>query len=351
MGVKCLTDRQNYNSIDLAKLIGSFLVIAIHTNIFISFSETFNWYFINLFCRIAVYFFFIVSAYFFFQKIQFNENGKIKNCKDNWNTLKKYFVRMTTLYLVWTAIYLIPNIVKWYQENCLTLANFKGYILSVFLNSSYYHLWFLISLIYAIPMMFIMLLLINKRALIVISLIVYIVGLLFGTYCFIETPFNGIYDLLSKYWPRLCTVIFDVIPICSLALVCDSIKTTKRINAVLAILFLAGYSIEGMMLYFLAPNQASSYNAILLPTILFVFLAIKSINLPLRNPMIVRKSSTLIYCMHPLIMWLVSFFVDSSQINSLLWFGLISILSFAISLLIVMLYDKFTFMKFLKYVM
>lgn len=178
------------------------MVIAIHINIFISFSETFNWYFINLFCRIAVYFFFIVSAYFFFQKIQFNENGKIKNCKDNWNTLKKYFVRMTTLYLVWTAIYLIPNIFMWYQENCLTLANFKGYILSVFLNSSYYHLWFLISLIYAIPMMYIVLLLINKRALIVISLIIYIVGLLFGTYCFIETPFNGIYDLLSKYWPR-----------------------------------------------------------------------------------------------------------------------------------------------------
>lgn len=98
--------RKIYDPIDLSKFIGSFLVVAIHTNIFISFSEVFNWYFVNLFCRIAVYFFFIMSAYFFFETLDY-DNGKIKLSKENWLKLKKYILRMTVLYLVWTAIYFI----------------------------------------------------------------------------------------------------------------------------------------------------------------------------------------------------------------------------------------------------
>lgn len=83
------TDRPNYDSVDLAKFIGAFLVIAIHTNIFISFSDTLNYYFVNLFCRLAVYFYFIASAYFFFNSLLF-ENGKIIRDKNNLRKLKKY---------------------------------------------------------------------------------------------------------------------------------------------------------------------------------------------------------------------------------------------------------------------
>ena len=66
--------KPTYESVDLAKFIGSFLVVAIHTAIFRSVSETANHYFINLFCRLAVYFYFIASAYFFFQGLRLKHN-------------------------------------------------------------------------------------------------------------------------------------------------------------------------------------------------------------------------------------------------------------------------------------
>lgn len=66
-----LVSNNTYGSVDLFKLIGSYLVVSIHTEIFSSYSENINFYFINIFSRLAVYFFMIASAFFFFSKIKF----------------------------------------------------------------------------------------------------------------------------------------------------------------------------------------------------------------------------------------------------------------------------------------
>jgi serine/alanine racemase len=227
VNAKCKNlDRQNYNSIDLFKLIGAFLVVSIHTNIFSSFSENFNWYFVNLFSRLAVYFFFVASSYFFFNGIKFS-NGKIVKCKDNFNKLKKYFIRMSILYIVWSFIYMISDIPMWYEQNCLNFKNFKGFILNCVINTSHYHLWFVLSLVYAIPIMYFCLRFIKIRYLICFSIILYAIGLLYGAYSFVGLPFSDYWQLFSNKWPRLQTVIFYVIPICAFAVKCDNIKISQ----------------------------------------------------------------------------------------------------------------------------
>lgn len=72
--------KAQYDFIDFCKFISSFLVVSIHTNVFASVSESFNDYFINAFCRVAVYFYFVVSAWLFFSKISFKD-GKITEDK------------------------------------------------------------------------------------------------------------------------------------------------------------------------------------------------------------------------------------------------------------------------------
>lgn len=64
-------NKQSYDFVDLCKFIGSLFVVSIHTEIFKSISETFNNYYANFPTRIAVYFFFIASSYFFFNGIIF----------------------------------------------------------------------------------------------------------------------------------------------------------------------------------------------------------------------------------------------------------------------------------------
>ena len=288
-----------YNSVDLAKLVASFLIVAIHTNIFISFSEVFNWYFVNLFCRIAVYFFFIASSYFFFSKLTYDK-GKIEKSKDNLSKLKIYVLRMTILYLIWTAVYFIYDLFYWYQIDCLTFGNLLGYFIMIVRDSSHYHLWFLISLIYAIPIMYFVLCFINKRMLFVISMVFYVFGLVFGSYYFFSTPFDSFWQLFGSLWVRLRTVLFDVIPICALSFAVDFIRIKRPALILMTIVCFLLYSFEGMLLYNINKDNASSFNIFLLPTVLFVFALVKGKNIMLKHGFIIRKLSTIIYCIHPL---------------------------------------------------
>ena len=342
--------KEKYDAIDLAKLIGSFLVVAIHTQIFSSFSEGFNNYFINVFSRIAVYFFLISSVWFFFKNITF-ENGKIQKSKENFKRMKKYILRLVILYSVWTIIYFLWQIPYWYQGGWLTIGNFVGYGLSCFVDRSYYHMWFLLSLIYAVPIMYFLLRYIKVKWFICIAVALYVVGLLYGAYSFVGMPFQNLFDLLGDKWPRIRTVIFNVIPICAFALIENKISLSKAKIRIIAVLMLILFSVEGVWLFGYSPNTASAYCVFTIPAVLFVFLFIKSINIEIKYNYILRKLSTLIYCMHPLIMGIFALFINKDNINSLGYCMIIISLNVIIGLMLIFLYTKFKCFKFLKYVM
>lgn len=339
-------DRQGYDSVDLFKLIGSFLVVSIHTNIFLSVSSDFNWYFVNMFSRIAVYFFFVASSYFFFRGIVF-ENGKIKRCKENTNKLKKYFIRMILLYIIWSFIYMLSDIPMWYEQNCLTFKNFIGFGISCFTNTSHYHLWFLVSLVYAIPILYFVLRFVRLKIVIALSAMLYIIGLLYGELSFLGLPFQEIWNLFGDKLPRFSTVIFYVIPICAFAIKCDKLNLGRVKNTSLLSLAFVMYSAEGIIIHIYSPDNATSYNAFMIPTVLFLFVFIKSISIKLKYNYIIRKLSTIIYCIHPLVMWGLKYIYNFSSVNSILYFVIVSVLSSVIGLFIVLLSQK---IKVLKYI-
>ena len=65
--------RKQLAAIDIAKYVSALLVVCIHTFPFIELNETFNTYFIQTICRMAVPFFFTISGYFFFRKLTNDE--------------------------------------------------------------------------------------------------------------------------------------------------------------------------------------------------------------------------------------------------------------------------------------
>lgn len=342
--------KKNYDGIDLFKFIGAFLVISIHTEIFSSLSTIFNYYFINVLSRLAVYFYFIATSYFFFKGISF-ENGKIKKCKENFSKLKKYFIRIFLLYFIWSFIYMISDLPTWYKYECLNIKNFLGFGLNCILDSSHYHLWFLISLVYAIPIMYFVLRFVKLKTFAIISVIFYIIGLIYGTYSFTNPPLADIWNLFGDIFIRLRTVLFYVIPICTFAIYSDKIKLSKakiNISTVLAIIL---YSAEQMILYFSFPNTTSSYSIFTIPATLFIFVFAKNLNLELKYSYILRKLSTLIYCSHPLVMTLLALMYEFKSLNSILYFVIVSISTLAFCSIIVFLHSKFKKLKFLKYIM
>lgn len=126
---------KEYAAIDIARYVSALLVVAIHVFPFVDISETFNTYFMADVCRLAVPFFFVVSAFFFFRKWGEDES-------DNEAHLKKYLWRLGKIYLIWTVIYL-PYTIWNYASVGFSFFGLLGWIRDFFLNGSYYHLWFL----------------------------------------------------------------------------------------------------------------------------------------------------------------------------------------------------------------
>lgn len=129
--------KKQYAAIDITKYVSALLVVCIHTYPLIDISETLNTYFLQTVCRIAVPFFFMISGFFLFRKI----NG---TQQDN-EVLKKYLWRLLKLYLIWTVIYLPYTIYNYLQADTGILG-IASYLRDFILNGSYYHLWFLPAL-------------------------------------------------------------------------------------------------------------------------------------------------------------------------------------------------------------
>lgn len=131
-----LSEKKEWNAIDCCKFICSLMVVAIHFPLFQDFNEILSMYITNVFCRLAVPFFFIAAGFFVTTKI-----NNIRSCK-------KYIIRLLILYVLYSIIY-IPQAYKlgWLKE-------LKRYIRRSILVRSYIHLWFFVALIFAIILLY-----------------------------------------------------------------------------------------------------------------------------------------------------------------------------------------------------
>lgn len=265
-------------------------------------------------------------------------------------------IRISLLYIIWSGIYLIWYTVNGIKEGWLSIVDLFWYVINTVLSTSYYHLWFLISLIYAIPIMYFVLRYIKVKYLITISIYLYFIGLLNGSYSFVINHNNITWNawiLICEKWPRIITVIFNVIPICSFALIIpNTFKQRRSYNQYVLLLIWAIHILlficEYMCVKHFSNDTVSAYLVTTIPTTLFTFLCAQNILINLKHHVLLRKMSTVIYCVHPLIIGVVDLFISTKVINSVLLFFLVAIVSLSISLTIVIISNKYKFFRFLK---
>lgn len=111
------------------------------------------------------------------------------------------------------------------------------------------------------------------------------------------------------------------------------------------------FSAEVMILNFYSPETASSYSIFTIPAVVFIFLSVRNINISIAHSYILRRLSTIIYCMYPLVIVVLSIFIDGSKLNSLLYFVIISAITTVVGLALVFLNRNVKFFEFLKYAM
>lgn len=305
-------------TIDLMKYVASVLIIAIHTKLFFEINSILNFITVDIVCRFAVPFFAICSGYFMTRKFE----NKLENSKDFfWNHWKKLFV----IYIVWALIYLIRSIPKWIEINWFSINAFIDYGIATVITKPYYHMWYLLSALYAIPIFVLCLKCVKKTNLKWIVIILWSVKVLsYGYYQWMPPSIINIFNFMEKF-SGIRDGIFCIFPLMLLGSCVYYEKERKnkfyKIGFVISFFLLV---LEAVILRHFG-QTAVSFIIFTLPTSYFLFNLVLSIKIPIQTQTcaILGMASLFIYLVHPLIVEFIKMLIN----NSILCFALTTIIA------------------------
>lgn len=285
--------KRQYAAIDIGKYVSALLVLAIHTYPFEEISPVFNTFFISTICRLAVPFFFAVSAFFFFKKY---EGKDFEDTKPLFN----YIRRILVLYLVWTVIYL-PYTIWNYASTGFSWYNIISYLRDVVLNGSYYHLWFLPALIWGMLIVFYALKKLGAKKTGILVLVLYLVGYLINIWAPVweKMPYVSIlYGFFSKTLVTSRDGFFFAPMFLYLGyLFARGIRVKKQVSAIGLFISIVCLILEVGLYYWLKIlYDTSSMFITLIPCIFFLTNTLLLMRIPYNNQYkILRTDSTVIY--------------------------------------------------------
>lgn len=328
---RCLSmeDTKNNATLDLLKFILACMVVAIHSSLFPA--VLYPW------LRAAVPLFFIMTSYFFFSKVK-----KTGNSAEGRKLLKGFVRRNAALYLFY-FILLLPVTVyvrKWHQ---MSGGGVHSFLRSLFFGSTFIASWFITASIITTVIIYIASRRINNNVLFVCSFAVYLICCMRSSYGFltenigIVNDINGVYDYV--FGNPVLSFPSAFLWITSGKIFADggfSIqKKSSWIFCAVSALCLYG---EWLMIGKLSGKINGDCYVFLVPFCIFFFCGIKDVKTNLKNSILFRKMSTMIYCLHGSVITVVSFSVNK-------FFGRsINILTFIITLAVCLIYG-FTVLK------
>lgn len=291
---------------DKARFIAALLVVAIHVYPFVTISEDFDFLFTHVLCRIAVPLFFMITGYFVIPKALESKSNLIL-----------YSRKILKIYLLCIIIYLPINIYSGYFNGI----NIINILRDIFVNGTFYHLWYFPALILGIWILYFMVK--NYRDCIVkiIVLILFIVGIFGDSYYGISdkvSVLNFIYKIIfsiSKY-TRNGLFYAPIFLYLGYSFNNRNFKLDKVKNIILLTIFILLMELEGYILNLLNFQRHDSmyFSLILVMILIFNLLIVnkKEENRELRN------ISTLIYIIHPLFIIVVRVIAKITHLENIL---------------------------------
>lgn len=169
--------RTDYCGIDAVKLLCALLIVCIHTEPFSAVNGTLNSLVVNGVCRVAVPFFFVSSAFLFFDRTAPTLPSRA--------AFSRYIVRLLTLYGIWSAVYFPFTVAEMVRSGSVggALSVFGVWLKNMFFSAGYGFLWYLPASIVAMCLVYFL----RKRGvplrvLLTVAFLLYGVGLLGQSY-------------------------------------------------------------------------------------------------------------------------------------------------------------------------
>lgn len=291
--------QKSYYLLDIYKFIAALLVIALHVNPMISYGGMPQFLLNQGICRIAVPIFFAISGFLL------AERGFEKG------VVFKYLKRIIIMYAVWNIIYLPFVDVAWVTNGSLNTEALSAYAFSIVYSGSFLHLWYFPALIFAVFVLWLLLKKLSINTVLVISGILYTVGLLADQYSRYAQYIPLLGRITSWYIEAFSNTnsgIFAGLPFVSLGAFASFNKEKFCLKPSLcAALVLASIALmygEILLADYLALSFVYAFYFALVPAALSLMLLAINVDLPKKNEMIYvwfRQSSALIYVSQPLL--------------------------------------------------
>jgi len=316
---KCNSEQYNA-TLDIAKLFFALLVVAIHTEPF-GFSFFLDKGF-GIITRLCVPFFFVTSSYLFFLK-----NGK----------LLKYITRIFTLYFAWCLLYLSINFAS---IKAMSLPNM---IIHYFWDG-HDVLWYLMASIIGCLITYILSKKIKPTTILLIGVLCLLVGCIKSTYV---PLFRRLFSIDIPDFLGSRNGLFYGFPYCALGLFIakqNSANSSKKPSNYIGFGVCACFLVvESVIFTIIFKTTATILWLSVFPLTYYLFKILNDTNIPLSYncSLIMRKTSTLVYVIHPF------FLRVFNNYKYFLYFLLVAVASVIISLLLVWLSNK-RFLKWLQ---
>lgn len=235
-------EKKIFSFVDLLKFVFSFFIIMIHVDIFSDISPSLNYFFVNILTRVAVPFFFAVSGFFFVRSFDFSKQKKLSKTKSNFKRLRKTEWRIIVLYAVWSVIYMFWAMPMIYGS--WSFGSLFDYALTSVIRCSFYHLWYVYALVFAYPLLYLMMRVLPRKAVTAVCVSLYIIGVVYNSYSrifdisLINTLSERIDSISVSY--LITNIFFRALPLMWLG-ACVAKRRKKPKKLVCLLLTVAGF--------------------------------------------------------------------------------------------------------------
>lgn len=282
-----------YPTIDRFKLMAAVLVITIHTSPLTSISPEADYILTGILARIAVPFFFMVTGYFILPKALSNTTYACS-----------YLKRIGLIYLISMILYLPVGIYAGHFKG----VNVFSILKMVFLDGTFYHLWYLPALILGFALMLLLLRFLPVPAVGAVCGLLYTVGLfgdsyygMIGQSSFVHAIYEGLFHVFEYTRNGLFYA--------PIFLLLGYVLSERRPSFALSLGALGGsFGLllgEGILLKLLETQRHDSMYLFLLPVMYFLFSALLEDGWEERQKTFPKDLPLFIYLLHPLFIILV----------------------------------------------
>jgi len=279
--------------IDRFRQIAALLIVGIHTYPLSSINESLNFFVVNVFSRIAVPFFLMVTGFFLLPQYLSKE-------KSSAGPLIKFIKKTGLFYAIATVLYLPVGIYAgYYFRGVKAVAIFR----SIIFDGTFYHLWYLPASIIGVMLLYLLGRRFSIRTVLGIAALLYIIGLFGDSYygLAVNVPLlNTAYSAGFRVFTYTRNGLFYA-PV-FLAMGAMLAKTGHRLDVRISLLGFAASMLlmlgEGSVLRLAGFQRHDSMYAALLPCMFFLFQLLLTQKGKTRP--ILRDATTWVYILHPL---------------------------------------------------